>query len=133
VHENSSKNAATATIIWVIVHGVLWLILMMFAYFIIPRFKKILMDFGVELPGTTLLILIASDWIVDYFYFLPFVLAVPVLADATVTYMLHQQWSSPGLRRAWLVFMIALPACVGVFSIIALLSSIAKLATELSG
>ena len=130
MNETSRKDPTTATIIWVVVHGVLWLILMMIAYFVIPRFKKIFMDFGVELPGPTLLVLIASDWIVEFFYlFLPFVLA----ADGAVTFMLYQQGDSPGLRRAWLVFMIALPVCVGVFSIIALFSSIAKLTTELSG
>lgn len=133
MNETSSKDAANATIIWVIVHSVLWLILLMIAYFVIPRFTKIFMDFGVELSGTTLLILWASDRIVEFFYLVPFALVLPVLADAAVTYMLYQRGSRPGFRRAWLLFMIALPACVLVLSIVALLSSIGKLATELSG
>ena len=133
MHETSSKNAVTATIIWVIVHSVLWLILMVNAYFVIPRFKKIFMDFGVELPGPTLLILTVSDWIVDFFYLLPFILGLAILVDGAVTYALCQPGGSPGLRRAWLAYMFALPACVLVFTIIALSTPLAKLATELSG
>ena len=37
-------------------------------YFIIPKFKKIFMDFGVELPKLTILVLEVSDFVVDYFY-----------------------------------------------------------------
>jgi type II secretory pathway component PulF len=33
---------------------------------IVPKFKKIFMDFGVELPGITLSLLYLSDWCVDY-------------------------------------------------------------------
>ncbi len=40
-------------------------------YFIIPKFKKIFEDFGVDLPAMTQVVIDVSDWVVDYFYVLP--------------------------------------------------------------
>jgi len=37
-------------------------------YWIIPKFKKIFQDFGIELPGITIALIKISDWVVDYFY-----------------------------------------------------------------
>src|SRR5437764_9776488 len=37
-------------------------------YFIIPRFKAIFADFGVPLPGMTIFLIKASDWVIKYFY-----------------------------------------------------------------
>jgi type II secretory pathway component PulF len=131
MNESSIKHAANATILWLTLHSLLWFSLFALAFFAVPRFKKIFMDFGVELPGSTVLTLCASDWVVDYFYLLPFVLAWPILADAAVTYVLYQEGGS--LRRAWLLFMIALPALVVVSAIITLLLPLADLGFELSG
>ena len=44
-------------------------------YWIIPKFKKIFQDFGIELPGITIALIAVSDWVVDYFYLIP---AIPV-------------------------------------------------------
>ncbi len=49
-------------------------------YYIIPKFKKIFEDFGVELPRTTLLLIDASDFVVTYFYLIPFGLLLMLLA-----------------------------------------------------
>ncbi len=40
-------------------------------YYIIPKFKKIFLDFGTELPGMTILLITMSDVIVTYFYLAP--------------------------------------------------------------
>jgi type IV pilus assembly protein PilC len=45
-------------------------------YWIIPKFKKIFQDFGIELPGITITLIFISDWVVDYFYLIP---AIPVV------------------------------------------------------
>src|SRR3954447_17306132 len=37
-------------------------------YFIIPRFKAIFADFGVPLPGMTIFLITASDFLIKYFY-----------------------------------------------------------------
>ncbi len=44
-------------------------------YWIIPKFKKIFMDFGVELPGMTVMLINMSDAVVKYFYLGP---AIPI-------------------------------------------------------
>ncbi|MBM82057.1 MAG: pilus assembly protein PilC [Planctomycetaceae bacterium] len=44
-------------------------------YYIIPKFKKIFMDFGTELPGITMLLINCSDMVVNYFYLAP---AIPL-------------------------------------------------------
>ncbi len=50
-------------------------------YWIIPKFKKIFMDFGIELPGITIALIKISDWVVDYFYLIP---AIPVVLWLTL-------------------------------------------------
>ena len=45
-------------------------------YWIIPKFKKIFQDFGIELPGITTALINISDWVVDYFYLIP---AIPLV------------------------------------------------------
>ncbi len=44
-------------------------------YWIIPKFKEIFNDFGVELPAMTHMLINMSDWVVNYFYLIP---AIPV-------------------------------------------------------
>ncbi len=44
-------------------------------YWIIPKFKEIFNDFGVELPNMTIVLINMSDWVVNYFYLIP---AIPV-------------------------------------------------------
>jgi type IV pilus assembly protein PilC len=44
-------------------------------YWIIPKFKDIFNDFGVELPGITVVLIEMSDWVVNYFYLIP---AIPI-------------------------------------------------------
>jgi type IV pilus assembly protein PilC len=40
-------------------------------YWIIPKFKKIFMDFGIELPSITIWLIFISDIVVDYWYLIP--------------------------------------------------------------
>ncbi|MEW4530363.1 MAG: type II secretion system F family protein [Maioricimonas sp. JB045] len=44
-------------------------------YWIIPKFKEIFEDFGVELPGITVFLIETSDWVVNYWYLIP---AIPI-------------------------------------------------------
>jgi type IV pilus assembly protein PilC len=44
-------------------------------YWIIPKFKDIFNDFGVELPNITIVLIQMSDWVVNYFYLIP---AIPI-------------------------------------------------------
>ena len=45
-------------------------------YWIIPKFKKIFQDFGIELPAITTTLIYISDWVVNYFYLIP---AIPIV------------------------------------------------------
>ncbi len=49
-------------------------------YYIIPKFKKIFADFGVELPGITVMLITISDNVVKYFYLAP---AIPIAIIVT--------------------------------------------------
>ncbi|HEV3301355.1 MAG TPA: type II secretion system F family protein [Planctomycetaceae bacterium] len=40
-------------------------------YWIIPKFKKIFVDFGIELPSITIWLIWISDMVVDYWYLIP--------------------------------------------------------------
>lgn len=40
-------------------------------YWIIPKFKEIFLDFGVELPAITEVLITTSDWVVNYWYLIP--------------------------------------------------------------
>ncbi|WP_437205401.1 type II secretion system F family protein [Planctomicrobium sp. SH664] len=42
-------------------------------YYIIPKFKQIFLDFGVELPGITVVLINMSDNVVNYWYLIPVV------------------------------------------------------------
>ena len=42
-------------------------------YWIIPKFKDIFNDFGVELPEITIALIKMSDWVVNYWYLIPVV------------------------------------------------------------
>jgi type IV pilus assembly protein PilC len=44
-------------------------------YWIIPKFKEIFADFGVDLPGPTVALIEISDWVVNYWYLIP---AIPI-------------------------------------------------------
>jgi type IV pilus assembly protein PilC len=68
----SLKRRVTSAMIYpIVVILVATAILGFILYFIIPKFKKIFMDFGVELPKITLILLAVSDWVVEYFYVIP--------------------------------------------------------------
>lgn len=72
--QSLKKKVQGAMIYPVAVITVAGLIVGFIMYWIIPKFKKIFLDFGTELPGVTLLLMAISDTVVNYFYLFP---AVP--------------------------------------------------------
>jgi type IV pilus assembly protein PilC len=44
-------------------------------YWIIPKFKDIFTDFGVDLPAPTIALIAISNWVVDFWYLIP---AIPI-------------------------------------------------------
>lgn len=73
--QSLKKKVQGAMIYPVAVITVASLIVGFIMYWIIPKFKKIFLDFGTELPGITLMLMAVSDIVVSYFYLFP---AVPL-------------------------------------------------------
>lgn len=73
--QSLKKKVQGAMIYPVAVITVAGLIVGFIMYWIIPKFKKIFLDFGTELPGITLLLMAISDIVVSYFYLFP---AIPL-------------------------------------------------------
>ncbi|QDT95321.1 type II secretion system F family protein [Gimesia aquarii] len=73
--QSLKKKVQGAMIYPVAVITVASLIVGFIMYWIIPKFKKIFLDFGTELPGITLLLMSISDIVVSYFYLFP---AIPL-------------------------------------------------------
>ncbi|MFH1301350.1 MAG: type II secretion system F family protein [Planctomycetota bacterium] len=73
--QSLKKKVQGAMIYPVAVITVAGLIVGFIMYWIIPKFKKIFLDFGTELPGITLMLMAISDIVVSYFYLFP---AIPL-------------------------------------------------------
>lgn len=73
--QSLKKKVQGAMIYPVAVITVAGLIVGFIMYWIIPKFKKIFLDFGTELPGITLMLMKVSDIVVNYFYLFP---AIPL-------------------------------------------------------
>lgn len=70
----SLKRKVTGAMVYpVVVILVASAILFFILYWIVPKFKKIFADFGVELPGMTIFLVESSTFVVDYFWVLPLV------------------------------------------------------------
>ena len=114
-------------------HTAAWSILFFGMYWIVPKVKKVSMDFDVDLPAVTIITMKISDWIVDYFYLLPFML-VPVLAvDGAVMFWLRQQSGIRFLRGLWFAVMLALPLGILALTAVSLAIPLLDLSFELSG
>lgn len=71
----SLKRRVTGAMVYpVVVIMVAGGILFFIMYWIVPKFKKIFADFGIELPGMTIMLINISDYIVDYFWTIPLAL-----------------------------------------------------------
>ncbi|MCA9019124.1 MAG: type II secretion system F family protein [Planctomycetaceae bacterium] len=73
--QSLKKKVQGAMIYPVAVITVAGLIVGFIMYWIIPKIKKIFLDFGTELPGITLMLMSMSDIVVSYFYLFP---AIPL-------------------------------------------------------
>jgi len=76
----SDRSNITSFILYLtVVISIQFLIAGFIMYWIIPKFKKIFLDFGVELPPMTLTLIEVSDFIIYYFYlFLP-LFSIPLI------------------------------------------------------
>ena len=105
-------------------HAVVWLGFTFVLYFPVQRFKKIFMDFGVELPSFSKLAFSITD-------FLPFAL-LPLLA---VDWLLLASMGRQPNRRLqtifWSVLMFTLPFVLAILVSYAVFEPLTKLTSEL--
>lgn len=69
-------------------------------YFIIPKFKAIFADFGVDLPAVTVFLLKASDFIIEKFWV---VMLAPILIWLTIKLIYRNRTGAYLLDRLWLL------------------------------
>ncbi|QDV53843.1 type II secretion system F family protein [Gimesia fumaroli] len=79
-HLSDNSNLTIIFLYLTVVVSIQFLITGFIMYWIIPKFKKIFLDFGTELPSVTLGLMNVSDYFVAYFYlFLP-LFSLPIIA-----------------------------------------------------
>jgi type IV pilus assembly protein PilC len=69
-------------------------------YFIIPKFKTIFLDFGVDLPDITVWLLTASDFIINKFWV---VIVTPIVIWLTIKLLYRNRTGAYILDRLWLM------------------------------
>lgn len=69
-------------------------------YFIIPRFKAIFADFGVDLPGMTIFLIKASDVLIRRFWLIPL---VPFLIWVIIKLLYRNRTGAYILDKLWLM------------------------------
>jgi len=109
----NSSIAITAVYVWSILTTV-FAVVSFIMYYIIPKYKAIFEDFGVELPAWTVQSIRLSDWLISYFYLSMPLLSLPIIAGIVATlvgvvgwgnlnYPLMMRWfprwDAPGLLR----------------------------------
>jgi type IV pilus assembly protein PilC len=126
-----SRPPVADLVIGVAIPALLWAVLLVGLVLVVPRFKRIFMDFGLALPAATQAVIAVSDWAAAYWYVL--ILSVPFLLapDVAVVYWLARR---PGraLSCLWFVLMIALPLLAMVLVFVAIYLPEAKLLEDLS-
>src|SRR4051794_22016718 len=77
-----AESVLPFTITFVVLHAILWCALVASLLLYVPRAEKLFRDFNTQLPAVTVTVLIVARWVGNYWYTLPFWLAVLLAADA---------------------------------------------------
>ena len=85
----------------VIAHALSSLIVALWLYWIVPRHKKQLDDFGTELSASAVFAISVSDLFVNYWYAFPVFVAAGLVVDFIMT-----GWMTRMLGRRWAVLTI---------------------------
>ncbi|MEK6261346.1 MAG: hypothetical protein AABP62_22325 [Planctomycetota bacterium] len=85
----------------VVVHAISSLIVGGWLYYLVPRYKKVLDDFGGEISAGAMFAIGVSDLVVNYWY----ALAVFVTAALVVDY-LATEWTTRMLGRRWAILSV---------------------------
>lgn len=118
---NSSRYTILATSISVALHCALWSIFVMMMYSLVPKYQKIHDDYGKELPRSTVLVIDASYFVVEYFFLIPFLLIPLLVLDGIIDHRLRQPPRPIFLARLWSLLMSFIPVVLAICSFIAII------------
>jgi hypothetical protein len=125
------KLASRAFVVGV-VQAVVWIALGLWVLRIASGFKKIFLDFGTELPGTTVAFIQFTHFLGHYWYLALLAVALWPLANRRIVFLLSPRPDVVIPRRLWYCATWAVPILVVLFGLFALLHSLSDLFTRLS-
>ena len=131
IHPLRSGTTSSAISTEVISHTVGSLTLFVGMYALVPKYRAIFEDFGVELPGISVLLIRASDTAVKYSYLVALLLVALIAADAAIFRMLHKNESTRTSARIWSGCITALIGITILFSTVAIVGPSMALPNEL--
>jgi type II secretory pathway component PulF len=91
-----NRSAWPFTIIAAVIHTLLALVLFLSLIFWMPRFEKIVKDFNMTLPSSTLWVMAVSRWLRSYWYVVIFPVGLLFAGNFLILYLLR---TKPGSRR----------------------------------
>ena len=100
-------------------------------YFVIPRFKKVFEDFGVELPVMTKFLIGVSDLTVNYWYIFLFLIVAGTAIDVLAFVAFHRNKEIRYAARIFSGFVTLILLAQGATCATALLATQAKLMQDL--
>lgn len=95
------RNTRSAVRGEAVAHGAACLILFAALYFLVPHFKKLYLDYGVDLPDSTITLLRSSDTVVAYWYLFLLLAAGIVVAETQIFFRLHRQERTRHFAKLW--------------------------------
>ncbi len=125
------RKTVWATVCEVIAHGSFALGLLMNFYFIIPRFKRMVEDFGTELSARTRVVISISDLTVNYWYVFLFLILAGSVVDAVGFATFHRTQESRYVARTFSVVITLTLLVHAAFAVNAVLTSQALLLQNL--
>ncbi len=92
----TTQEKAGWSIVMILTHAVLWLAILLYLLMYVPNLKRTFLDFAMRLPEATEWMIAISDWVLSYWYVLPFFLVPLLVADGAVIFLLRR-----GTGRSW--------------------------------
>jgi hypothetical protein len=114
------RSTLVATACEVIAHAGVGIGGIFYMYFIVPRFKRILEDFGTELDTSTKMLISISDMIVNYWYMLLPLWVAGMVLDAVAFATFHRVPESRYVARTFSALVTVGLLCAAVFVGVAL-------------
>ncbi len=90
------KAGWSVSIVMILTHAALWLAILLYLVLFVPGLKRTFLDFAMRLPEATEWMIAVSDWVLSYWYVLPFFLVPLLAADGAVILLLRL-----GTGRSW--------------------------------